>query len=237
MDFADIGAYRSTKAFGYIVVTAFIAAALLYVTMFLGAATAIAFPDNVFESDNGQLFSVGLVVIGLVAIFEIPIRLGLIVFLLIWMYKAYRNLTPLRAYHQEFSPGWAVGWWFVPFLNLVRPYQVVREIYSESDPEFEESYGFLSGSSHSAPSFVLLWWLAFVFGGIALRVSEIMFGSGKVDEITAAYYPFAVGTVLWTISAGLGAYTVYSIVNRQDARFLRILNSPPAVENGAMPQG
>ena len=38
-------------------------------------------------------------------------------------------------YHdQRFSPGWSVGWWFIPALNLLRPYQVIKEIWRGSYP-------------------------------------------------------------------------------------------------------
>ncbi|MGH9948077.1 MAG: DUF4328 domain-containing protein, partial [Pyrinomonadaceae bacterium] len=144
---------------------------------------------------------------------------------MIWIYKAYRNLTPLRAYHQEFSPGWAVGWWFIPFLNLVRPYQVVREIYNESDPDYEEDMGFLSVTGQGAPPFVSIWWLTFLGGGFAYRVSDIVYGKGDLPASEAVFIPLLLGGLLWAISAGVGAYIVYSIIDRQDGRYLRIASS------------
>ena len=54
--------------------------------------------------------------------------LGTATAVLMWVHRAYRNLPALGARDMAYSPGWAVGWWFIPFLNLVRPYQVVREI-------------------------------------------------------------------------------------------------------------
>jgi hypothetical protein len=41
----------------------------------------------------------------------------------------------LGAFNLAYSPGWAIGGFFVPFLNLARPFQVVREIWKASDPE------------------------------------------------------------------------------------------------------
>ena len=34
--------------------------------------------------------------------------------LLMWVYRASKNLEPLGVQGQRFSPAWAVGWWFVP---------------------------------------------------------------------------------------------------------------------------
>jgi hypothetical protein len=49
-----------------------------------------------------------------------------------WCHRAYRNLPALGAGVVRFSPGWAAGSWFVPVLNLFRPYQVLRELWVQS---------------------------------------------------------------------------------------------------------
>ena len=41
--------------------------------------------------------------------------------------------TALGANNLKYTPKWAVGCFFVPFLNLVMPYQVVREIWKASN--------------------------------------------------------------------------------------------------------
>lgn len=62
---------------------------------------------------------------------------------LMWLHRAVGNLavvrsgdagTPLR-----FTPGWAVGWYFIPIMNLFRPFQVMGELYRESNPEHRSS--------------------------------------------------------------------------------------------------
>ena len=51
----------------------------------------------------------------------------------LWIHRATRNLPALgKTYLPRFTPRWAVGWFFVPILNLVRPYQVMREIWRGS---------------------------------------------------------------------------------------------------------
>ncbi|HYE95112.1 MAG TPA: DUF4328 domain-containing protein [Rubricoccaceae bacterium] len=51
-----------------------------------------------------------------------------------WKVAAYRLLPALGARFVSHSPGWAAGAYFVPFLNLWRPYQIMREIWEGSDP-------------------------------------------------------------------------------------------------------
>ncbi len=48
---------------------------------------------------------------------------------LTWIHRAGSNLQPLGTHGQRFSPGWAVGWWFIPIMNFLRPYQALAEIW------------------------------------------------------------------------------------------------------------
>jgi hypothetical protein len=54
---------------------------------------------------------------------------------LMWIHRVSKNLYPLGAVGQRFSPGWAVGWWFVPVMFFFRPYQVMGEIWRGSSPD------------------------------------------------------------------------------------------------------
>src|SRR3954469_21689020 len=107
--------------------------------------------------------SVWLLIQGLIAILNLFGFVLAGIFFFIWLNRAHKNLSALRAEHLEFSSGWAVGWWFVPFANLVKPFQVVREIWCESDPDTEGGPSFLSSSSHAGPTYIGLWgglWIA-----------------------------------------------------------------------------
>src|SRR5262245_19507284 len=42
---------------------------------------------------------------------------------LVWLHGAYRVLVAAGRPSAQFTPGWAVGYWFIPFLNFVRPFQ------------------------------------------------------------------------------------------------------------------
>jgi hypothetical protein len=47
---------------------------------------------------------------------------------LMWIYRAHRNPPSLGASGLKYSPGWAVGGFFIPIWNLFRPFQVTTEI-------------------------------------------------------------------------------------------------------------
>lgn len=48
-----------------------------------------------------------------------------------WFRRAYYNLHTKLDY-LNYSEGWAAGAWFVPILNLYRPYQIMDELYVET---------------------------------------------------------------------------------------------------------
>jgi len=55
------------------------------------------------------------------------------VFIGMWIYRAAWNARSLAGARQlDFTPGWSVGWYFVPFANLWKPYQAMKEIWRAS---------------------------------------------------------------------------------------------------------
>ena len=99
----------------------------------------------------------------------------------IWFYRAHKNLPSLGATDLKYSPRWAAGGFFVPFLNLVRPFQVMREVWHGSNPatvrvETDSSFS-LSGLHRDdrTPPLVGWWWGLFLIsnfvGNIAGRLA------------------------------------------------------------------
>jgi hypothetical protein len=54
----------------------------------------------------------------------------------LWLHRAVANARSLGV-QTEATPGWSVGWWFIPFANVVKPYQILRSLF----------YGLVSGSA------------------------------------------------------------------------------------------
>jgi Domain of unknown function (DUF4328) len=70
-----------------------------------------------------------------------------------WIHRANSNARALGAERMSFTPGWSVGWFFVPIMNIFRPYQVVREIWNSSGPSADSG-----GNDVSAPIVIKVWW-------------------------------------------------------------------------------
>ncbi|MFC7440432.1 DUF4328 domain-containing protein [Laceyella putida] len=65
-----------------------------------------------------------------------------IVFLM-WVYRIHKNLPALGVGHARMSPGWAVGWFFVPFAKLVMPYLGMKDAWYASSQRISKLGGVL----------------------------------------------------------------------------------------------
>jgi len=83
-----------------------------------------------------------------------------------WMAQSQLELDGTPSWPVKHTPGWAVGSFLVPFLNWVRPYQIMKEAWQRSAPErLTHRHGLLS-----------LWWAAWLIsnlmGQVAWRMSD-----------------------------------------------------------------
>jgi hypothetical protein len=49
-----------------------------------------------------------------------------------WIYRANGNARALGAAGMQFTPGWSVGWYFIPVAYFWKPFQAMREIWKAS---------------------------------------------------------------------------------------------------------
>jgi len=69
-----------------------------------------------------------------------------------WIYLAQKNLPELDARYLRFGPGWSVGVFFVPVLNLWAPYQAMGDLAKASrDPR--------TWQLEDTPLLILVWWI------------------------------------------------------------------------------
>jgi Domain of unknown function (DUF4328) len=98
-----------------------------------------------------------------IAIIQIIFLLVTAIIFLTWFRRAYRNLPALGAHKLRTKKGWAVGSWFVPLLNLVRPKQIADDIWRASHPYAPRTFDW---TWHEIPvdPLVHIWWGAWIAG-------------------------------------------------------------------------
>lgn len=210
--------YRSAKTLSQVLVALFVLQLALYGLYSILAVVQIANPDVALDIDDGSGLSLPLMAIGLLSILELLARLATIVVFLIWLYRVYSNLSPLKARDLEFTPGWAVGWWFIPFANLIKPYQAVAEAWRESDADYSEDLGFLTSSVEN-PWVFPIWWGSWILGNIFSRIADRAVG----DTVSDAYpYLLILTSVFSAVAAWAAIWIVRDTTGRQELRFDRL---------------
>jgi len=216
-----VESYRSAKGLSYFVIGLLLLQIGCLVISICFGFGLLLFPDRVLELDDGDSMPIFFMLIGLITIPEILFRITGIVVFLIWEHRSFGNLSPLKARNLEFSPGWAVGWWFIPFANLVKPYQVMKELWSESDPDFDPEMGFLS-SSVGVPSLFGFWWALWIITNISGRIVDRIADGKMATIITIFPVLFIASQIAGIMAAGLLIWIVRHIVRRQEERYRRL---------------
>lgn len=150
-----------------------------------------------------------------------------VVFFLMWFHRAYRNLPALGADGLEHTPGWAVGGFFVPFLNLVRPFQIMREVWKASSPEVALTDGVSWQYAASSP-LLAVWWGAWlvsnVLGQLVFRFSSD--AKRAEDFITLSYLDIA-SSFVTIIAAALVILIIRTIDARQTEKHRLLTTANP----------
>ena len=163
---------------------------------------------------------------------------------LIWQHRGQSNLWARGVPGLRYSPGWAVGWWFVPFASFFMPYKTTRELWWNAGRPAASTEPVEPGGR----GLLRLWWAVFLASQlVALGAFGPLF-SGLVSSISTSTTPsqsptatlttgslrqfavwVAVGYLIRTVAAGFAIWVVWTISAREDAL-------SPAEAVGPMPR-
>lgn len=136
-----------------------------------------------------------------------------VVAICLWIYRAHANLREAGR-EIEYSPGWAVGWYFIPIANLFKPFGAMRELWSESHLS-EDSYG------GEAPGNLAPWWGAWIIGSILSNVSLrlSLMGDGSNQQIAII---LSVAANVFIIVAAWLIYQIVGTITQAQLSNLRV---------------
>lgn len=110
----------------------------------------------------------------LVGMLQAGISITTIILFAMWIYRANFNSRALGAQNMKFTPGWSVGYYFIPILWFWKPYQAMKEIWRTSKAP-------TSWESVARGTVLPWWWFFFLISAMlgnasfrtALRAKEI----------------------------------------------------------------
>lgn len=155
----------------------------------------------------------------IVNIANVCMKLVNIVLFIMWFRRAYYNLEKIRVF-TEHSEGWAAGAWFVPILNWIRPFQMMKELWHKTQEATE-------GILHVNPDRIVnVWWtlhllnyfsstLIRTYGSTDTSLEGIMF-STWVD----------IGVNLLNISAAIAAVMMVKKMSEMETNLFNSISQP-----------
>jgi hypothetical protein len=160
------------------------------------------------------------------------VSFGAAIVWLVWQHRGHTNLRARGVPGLRFTPGWAVGWWFVPLAALVMPYLTMRELWDNA--------GWSGTGTRTAPARrpVAAWWFVYVasslvgFGALGALISTLVSFARTVSSMPADQFPtltikaaalrqidlwVGIASLLRAPAAWLATRVVRSISKREDA--------------------
>lgn len=143
----------------------------------------------------------------MIGIAQIVVFLATAIVWLFWLHRAYANLRLVGSRKTELTPGWAVGYWFIPFVNLVRPYLTTAELWRRSAEHNARELPVAK-----APSLIGGWWIIYLGTGALGRTFSSLMRNAKTasDYITATDIGM-VGDAVGVVSCILAIMVVQGI--------------------------
>lgn len=139
-------------------------------------------------------------VVALLALINFVMFIVSVIFVARWIHRASANAHAIDP-SMTISPGWAVGWFFIPFANLIKPYEAMRETWSAS-------MGERGGYSDRDTGLVKTWW------GLWIAMNIVSWAAFRAESLGAS------GTVVGGINLVASAlaiavsYTLVSIMRQ-----------------------
>jgi uncharacterized protein DUF4328 len=143
---------------------------------------------------------------------------------ILWQFRAQRAARELSSVSRfRFTPGWAIGWWFIPIASFWKPFETVRELWkaSESRPDWPD-----------IPTWSVIgwWWGAFLAWLGALNIASALTEEVVTpDGVIRRDEWLMVALVMGVAATVLAMAIVGAVRSRQDdATELRSLVRPSA---------
>jgi hypothetical protein len=112
-----------------------------------------------------------------IAYANIAVYIVCMLFFILWFRRAYNNLNLSQQAYTKYAEGWAAGAWFVPFLNLVRPYFIMGEIWEKTQ---EATHNLISLKSSKIVGW---WWVIWIINNIGTNFINRYFKESNVEEL------------------------------------------------------
>ena len=131
----------------------------------------------------------------------------------IWQHRAHSNLRSFGRIGLSYTPGWAVGWWFIPFASLWKPLGAMSELWKASEPTDDPK-----GWWRARAWWVLgLWWACWIGGNLLDIVASAMQQESDLSTVASSDIVAVVARLVEITAAICAVVILRDILGRQRA--------------------
>ena len=155
------------------------------------------------EANDSRQALIGLVYLG--------VYLATAIIFAMWIYRANLNSRGFGATGMRFTPGWSVGYFFIPILNLFRPFQAMKEIWKVSgNPRRWEA--------EPAGGILTVWWTLWILSNILGQAVFRMSMAADTPEKLQIATSLSIFTSLMDIPLSIVAIKMVSTIHARQVR-------------------
>ncbi|MEQ1828704.1 MAG: DUF4328 domain-containing protein [Pirellula sp.] len=130
-----------------------------------------------------------------------------------WINRSHQNVRWFGAQNLSITPGWAVGYFFVPIFNLFRPYVAMSELH-------KSSHNPIAWTKSDSGGLTSLWWALWILAGFLGQIAfRIAVGADTLPEIQASTVAQLVSDVA-EIPLSLVAFFLVSSIQKAQQRWV-----------------
>jgi Domain of unknown function (DUF4328) len=160
---------------------------------------------------------------GTIGLVQLVLVIAAAVVFIRWMHAAYRNIYLVAPGERRYSPGWAIGSWFVPIMNLFRPKQMVNDIWRAGGRDAADA---------QPGALPLGWWLLWVLSSFIVNFAARSYmRADTAEEIKTGTILYLVSDAMSVVCAILAIVIVRKGTDRLDAKAAAVPPPPPAPES------
>ncbi len=99
---------------------------------------------------------------------------------LMWLHLAWVNVERRGLQGVRWSASWAVGWWFIPIMNIFRPYQVMSALWRASQTP-SDAPGSTEWAIRGSSPMLGWWWALYLAAGVVGGLFSAVRGDSSID--------------------------------------------------------
>lgn len=138
-----------------------------------------------------------------------------------WFRRAYFNLSfRTKITHSE---GWAAGSWFIPFINLIRPYRIMMELSSKTTQLINSKTAAFTSNNGTL---IGIWWTLWIIGNFAGKLLTRAGNDADTIEGLQHMTRIDIGLSAFMIPLSIVAIYVIKTYSQKEERLNELENIP-----------